>query len=77
MIEFISMLFVSWFGRMARKSKPQATKDNRAQVELHIQRQKELGELMINDDDEPTGLDVLVTLAIVGFVLFGTFKGWW
>lgn len=57
--------------------KRQATKDNQAQVELHIQRQKELGELMINDDDQPSGWDFLATIVIVGFVLFGTFKGWW
>lgn len=57
--------------------KQQATKDNRAQVELHIARQKELGELMIHDDDQPTGWDFLATVAIVGLILFGTFKGWW
>lgn len=57
--------------------KRQATKDNKAQVELHIQRQKTLGERMIHDDDEPTGWDILATLAMVGLILFGTFKGWW
>lgn len=55
----------------------QATRDNAAQVYLHIQRQKALGERMIHDDDEPTGFETLATLAVVGLILFGTFKGWW
>ncbi len=57
--------------------KRQATKDNRAQVELYIERQKILGERMIGDDDMPSKWDLLATIAIVGLVLFGTFRGWW
>lgn len=57
--------------------KRQATKDNRAQVELHIARQRNLGERMLGDNDKPSRWDLLVTLLAVGLVLFGTFKGWW
>lgn len=45
--------------------RPQAEKANRAQVDLHIQRQKELGELMIHDDDEPTWVELAATAIIV------------
>lgn len=44
--------------------KKQATKANAAQVELHIERQKHLGELAIDDRDEPTTLELIVTLII-------------
>lgn len=59
------------------ENKRQADKANQAQVELHIQRQKELGELMIGDDDEPSKWDLLATVLVVGVVLYGTFRGWW
>jgi len=55
----------------------QATKDNAAQIELHIQRQRTLGERMIGDNDKPKAWDLLATAAIVGLILFGTFRGWW
>lgn len=55
----------------------QATKDNRAQVELHIQRQKILGERMIGDNDMPSRWDFIGTLAMIFLVFFGTIKGWW
>jgi hypothetical protein len=41
--------------------RPQATKANRAQVLLHIRRQRRLGERMIGDWDQPTRLDLAVT----------------
>lgn len=41
--------------------RPQATKANRAQVELHIRRQRALGERMIGDWDKPTRLELAVT----------------
>lgn len=57
--------------------KRQATKDNRAQVELHIERQRILGERMIGDNDKVKPWDLVVTAVVVGLILFGTFKGWW
>ena len=57
--------------------KQQATKDSRAQVELHIERQKALGERMICDHDGVRAWDLLGTLAVIGLILFGTFRGWW
>lgn len=49
--------------------KKQATKANPAQVELHIERQKHLGELAIDDRDEPTTLELIVTLIIVAICI--------
>lgn len=43
------------------KRRPQATKANPAQVDLHIQRQRRLGERMIGDWDKPTWLELTVT----------------
>jgi hypothetical protein len=57
--------------------KRQATKDNQAQVELHIERQRALGERMIGDNDQPSRWDLLATLAIIVLVAFGTIRGWW
>lgn len=45
--------------------KPQADKANRAQVDLHIERQRRLGDRMIDDDDMPTAIDVIVTVLLV------------
>lgn len=53
--------------------KKQATKANPAQVELHIERQKHLGELAIDDRDEPTTLELVVTVIIVAIVIWITF----
>lgn len=55
----------------------QATKDNRAQVELHIGRQAQLGERMIGDNDRPKRWELIVTLAVIVVLGFGTMKGWW
>lgn len=57
--------------------KPQATKATPPQVDLHIQRQRALGERMIGDNDKPSKWDLLATLAIVAMVAFGTIRGWW
>lgn len=56
--------------------KTQATKDSRAQVELHIERQKKLGERMIHDNDEPTVIDLIVTAMFVLAVLAAWAMGW-
>lgn len=57
--------------------KRQATKGNRAQVELHIQRQRDLGERMIGDNDMPSRWDFLATFAMVMLIMVGTMRGWW
>lgn len=52
--------------------KAQATKASTPQVELHIQRQRHLGERMIGDTDAPRKWDLIITLAaIVTLVLLG------
>lgn len=52
--------------------KAQATKASPPQVELHIQRQRLLGERMIGDTDAPRKWDLIITLAaIVALVLLG------
>jgi len=45
--------------------KPQATKATRAQVEHHIERQRALGESLIDDDDKPTWVELAATAIIV------------
>lgn len=55
----------------------QATKGNRAQVEQHIERQRNLGERMIGDNDMPSRWDFLATLAMVMLIMVGTMRGWW
>lgn len=50
----------------------QATKASREHVELHIERQRVLGERMIGDHDKPRKYDLIVTLmAIVIIVMMG------
>lgn len=48
----------------------QATKANRAQVELHIQRQRRLGERMIGDNDQPTRLELAVSGLVILALIF-------
>lgn len=60
-----------------KKRREQATKANRAQVELHIERQRTLGERMIGDHDNARAWELIATLAVIGLILFGTFRGWW
>lgn len=56
--------------------KTQATKATRAQVEHHIERQRALGEGLIDDTDEPTALDLIVTAMFVLAVLAAWAMGW-
>jgi hypothetical protein len=84
MIALIYWLFGAVFGASAcslvyqvKTKKQQATKDSRAQVELHIERQKALGERMIGDRDDVRAWELIATLAVIGLILFGTFRGWW
>lgn len=56
--------------------KVQAEKANRAQIELHIIRQKKLQERMIHDNDEPTAIDLIVTAMFVLAVLAAWAMGW-
>lgn len=60
-----------------QSKKQQATKDSRAQVELHIDRQRALGERMIGDHDNARAWELIATLSAIGLILFGTFRGWW
>lgn len=53
--------------------KRQATRANRAQVELHIERQRALGESMIDDDDKPEPIEFLIT----ALVLIALAVLWW
>lgn len=48
----------------------QATKASRQHVELHIKRQRRLGERMIGDHDRPTWIELAVTgLALIVLAL--------
>lgn len=55
----------------------QATKASRAQLDLHIMRQRNLGEDMIGDHDKPTIWDLLATLAMAVTIYIGHVRGWW
>lgn len=46
----------------------QATKASRPQVELHIERQRRLGERMIGDHDRPRIRELLFTAAVIALV---------
>ncbi len=53
-------------------ARPQAERASKAQVDLHIQRQRALGELMIGDRDKPHPVELLATgLAILALLCFG------
>ena len=56
--------------------KTMATKASRAQVEHHIERQRALGESLIDDTDDPTILDLVVTAGVVLVVLTAWAMGW-
>lgn len=50
--------------------RPQATKASRAHVMLHIKRQRNLGESMIGDWDQPKRWELIVTgLALIALAL--------
>lgn len=51
----------------------QATKANPAQVELHIERQKNLGERAIDDIDEPKAIELIVTAICIAIAVWLTF----
>lgn len=57
-------------------NRPMATKGTRAEVLLHIARQRDLGELMIGDHDRPQLKELAVTAALVLAVLFSNSHGW-
>lgn len=57
--------------------KPQATKAAPAQVRLHINRQRALGQNSIPGSDKPSKWDLLATLAVIALIGFGSLKGWW
>lgn len=57
-------------------NRPQATKAIRPQVLLHISRQRNLGERMIQDHDSPRWSELAVTAVLVLAVLFGHARGW-
>lgn len=53
--------------------KRQATKANHAQIELDIERKRQLGEAMIGDDDQPTGIEFAVT----GLIMLAAIASFW
>lgn len=57
--------------------KRQAERANKAQVDLHIVRNRKLGEKAINDNDNPRKSELLVTLALILLVIGGSLLGWW
>lgn len=57
--------------------KRQATKANRAQVQLHIERQRELGELMIDDVDRIRPIELAVTFIALALTFLDCKYGWW
>lgn len=57
--------------------RPQAERATPAQVNLHIARQRVLGQNAIPDSDKPSKWDLLATLAVVVLIGFGSLKGWW
>lgn len=56
--------------------KVQAKRANRAQVEQHIQRQRDLGEKMIGGHDRVRWIELLATAVVVGLLVLSTFHGW-
>lgn len=58
------------------KTRPQATRCNRAGVLLHISRQRALGENMIRGTDAPASIELIVTAVMVLAVLFSHSRGW-
>ena len=47
----------------------QATKANPAQVDLHIRRQRNLGERMIGDHDKPRKWDLIISLGCLVIIV--------
>lgn len=57
--------------------KRQADRATPIQIDLHAQRQRNLGERMLKDRDQPSRWDFLATLAMVVMIGFGSLRGWW
>ena len=57
--------------------KKQADKTNRAQVELHIRRQRKLGERAVADHDGPRWPDLAVTGILVLCIGVGAWLEFW
>jgi hypothetical protein len=58
------------------KKRPQATRANRAQVFLHISRQRALGANMLRGSDRPRVIELVVTAVLVITILFAHARGW-
>jgi Flp pilus assembly protein TadB len=57
--------------KLNRRWNDQATRDSEAQVDLHIQRQRALGEKMVGEHDQPRLADMVVTVLLVVMVFSG------
>lgn len=57
--------------------KRQAEKSTRAQIELHLMRQRNLGERMAGDHDKPRMWELAAVTALLVFIGVGTLRGWW
>lgn len=62
---------------MASRNRKQAERCTKQHAELHAMRQRNMGELMIGDNDRPSRWDLLATLVVVGIILVGSMRGWW
>lgn len=49
--------------------KTQAERATRAEIDHHIERQKTLGELMIDDHDTPRSVEILAVIVVVAIFL--------
>lgn len=56
--------------------KRQAKRANKAQVQQHIQRQRDLGEKMIGGHDRVRWPELVGTAIAVGLLVLSTFHGW-
>lgn len=68
---------MKYFKITGAEYKRQADKASQAQVDLHIERQRNLGERMIGDNDQPSRWDFIATFAMVMLIFVGTLRGWW
>jgi hypothetical protein len=59
---------------MKRKQAERCTPEH---TELHIRRQRTLGEQMVGDYDKPSRWDLLATISIVMLIVVGSMRGWW
>lgn len=58
-------------------SKPQAVRCSTPQVNLHIARQRRLGERMVGDHDRPRWLDLTVSAILLTCIFaYGWYKGY-